>query len=381
MGFGDRMNYEVHPSYDLTAPNGLKMQWTKSEIEDLLNQKSDELTNNIDAYDGLVVIFSGHGKHDSIITSNGQLISKQKIYQHFTLEKDQVAVRSIPRLFVFDCCDGQYYSEAIYKQINEINTKGNGGKGSDESQTEMINEHDQIQYEYDKVSHWRQNENNPDHNLVVIHAANRGFQANADGKVGSYLIHFLTKLVTASVNPKCRRRCCGPEYLGEIIQEIQNHLERKEKQLVVPFYLNGTERIAFRPKSKVSLALKHNDILYSSDINLDPDLYDEKVNLVEMQCTAESIRNISVISENEEKELQIVSAEVTETEQSMEYSAESGTEPFDGAESVNNQSKKPGMVALHVNAIEAKQIVNKDLERQNSSERQAIAELVAKLKK
>jgi len=244
----------------------------------------------------------------------------------------------------------------------------------------MGNEH-QIQYECDRAKHWPQNESNPDHNLVVIHAANRGFKAFSTKGYGSYLIHFLMKSLTISLDRTCRRRCCGPRYLGEIIDEIQQVLEEKEKQLVVPFYLNGTEHIAFRPKSKVSLALKQNVIIRSSDINIDPDPHDEKVSLVEMQCTAESTKNICVISENEEKEWEIDSAELTETEQSMEYSAETETESLDGVDSVNNQSKKPGIVALHVNAIEAKQIVNKDLERQNSSERQAIAELVAKLKK
>jgi len=248
--------------------------------------------------------------------------------------------------------------------------------------TEISIEH-QIQNECDKASHWPQNESNPDHNLVVIHAANRGFQSHGKRGFGSYLIYFLMKSLTISLNQKCRRQCCGPRYLMEIINEIQGILEDNEKQLVVPFYLNGTEHIAFRPKSLVSLAPKQNVILHSSDINIDPDLHDDKVNLVEMQCTAESTRNISVISENEEKELEINvnSAEVTETEQSMEYSVESGTESLNGADSVKNQSKKPGMVSLHVNAIEAKQIVNKDLEKQNSSERRAIAELVAKLKK
>jgi len=147
-------------------------------------------------------------------------------------------------------------------------------------------------------------------------------------------------------------------------------LEGEEKQLVVPFYLNGTEHIAFRPKSRGSLSLEP-----------DPHGHDEKNNLVEMQCTADSTRNISVISENEEKELEVNSSEMTETEQSMEYSADSGTEFVPGADAANNQAKKPGIVSLHVNAIEAKQIVNKDLEKQNSSERRAIAELVAKFKK
>merc|ERR1719361_1310411 len=124
------MNYEVHPSYDLTAPNGIKMRWTKREIDDLLEQKSDELTNNIADYDGLVVIFSGHGKDDSIITSDGQLISKQHIYQYFTFSRKKIAVRSIPRLFIFDCCDGQYAPDRYFQCIVHSNESVNGGQPS-----------------------------------------------------------------------------------------------------------------------------------------------------------------------------------------------------------------------------------------------------------
>merc|ERR1719242_881279 len=130
--FGDRLNYEVHPSYDLNDGNSIKMQWTKIEIEQLLSQKSNKLTNNIDDYDGLVVVFSGHGEDDNIITSDGQLISEQHIYQYFTISSDNVAVRSIPRLFVFDCCDGQYYSEEIYQRMLKSNARErvNNGKAS-----------------------------------------------------------------------------------------------------------------------------------------------------------------------------------------------------------------------------------------------------------
>merc|ERR1719242_1944023 len=131
--FGDRLNFEMYSSSDSIEENRAKVRWTKVEIENLLEQKSQELTHNIDDYDGLVVVFSGHGKDDSIITSDGKLISKQYIYQYFTFSRHKVAVRSIPRLFVFDCCDGQYYSEAIYEQINRSNTKGDGGKGPDVS--------------------------------------------------------------------------------------------------------------------------------------------------------------------------------------------------------------------------------------------------------
>jgi len=39
--------------------------------------------------------------------------------------------------------------------------------------------------------------------------------------------------------------CRGRRYLAEIVSEIQDFLEEKGKQMVVPVYHNGTDRIVF----------------------------------------------------------------------------------------------------------------------------------------
>merc|ERR1719242_953733 len=222
--FGDRLNFEMYSSSDSIEENRAKVRWTKVEIENLLEQKSQELTHNIDDYDGLVVVFSGHGKDDSIITSDGKLISKQHIYQHFTFSRHKVAVRSIPRLFVFDCCDGQYAPDQFCESIVQSNGSQTGMKPDIVSQGGNDN-HLKVEWK----GPWPDKEHNPDHNLVVIHAANRGFQAFSKKGFGSYLIYFLMKSLTNSLNQKCRLRCCGPRYLGEIVNEIQSVLEDADR--------------------------------------------------------------------------------------------------------------------------------------------------------
>merc|ERR1711879_477526 len=93
---------------------------------------------------------------------------------------------------------------------------------------------------------------------------------------GSYLIHSLTKTLTNSLDRKCHRRCCGPMYLGEIMDQIQEVLENKEKQLVVPVYINQTERIVFRRRSNAPLSRKERVKTHSTVINSDSDRRDEK---------------------------------------------------------------------------------------------------------
>merc|ERR1711879_618931 len=103
---------------------------------------------------------------------------------------------------------------------------------------------------------------------------------------------------------------------------------------------NETERIVFRPQSNVSLS--HDDTVtpHSIDINLDS-------NLVVSQSTAHSTNHISTISETKEEDMEIELAGLIHT-----------------AHSVNSKSPNPGVVARHVVAIEARNIVNKDLAKQ-----------------
>jgi len=303
-------------------------------------------------------------------------VSKQHIYQYFTFSRNKVAVRSIPRLFVFDCCDGQYAPDRLIRCIVESNESKIGGKPSIVPQNGNEN---QFKVEWERP--WPDKEHNPDHNLVVIHGANRGFQSHATKGYGSYLIHFLTKSLTKSLDQKCRRRICGPRYLGQIMDEIQQVLEEKERQLVVPVYINHTDRIVFRPGKDGRITnLNAKSDGHVHEPNIGDSEGNEKADLV--QSAAWSTEPISVILEKEEEKMKIELAAVTQTEQKQEFGAKSKRVLHDEAQSLNKQSRKqvvkPGTVNAHVIGFEMRNIVNKQLEKQSSSELRVMKQFLDK---
>eukprot|EP01084_Bolivina_argentea_P087010 157212_1 len=70
----DNLNYQIYPHYQ--DPSVPKLHWTQDEIITLLKDKSDELEEKIDIYDGLIVVISSHGWKDCICTSDYKMIKK-----------------------------------------------------------------------------------------------------------------------------------------------------------------------------------------------------------------------------------------------------------------------------------------------------------------
>merc|ERR1712129_491000 len=58
-----------------------------------------------EAYDALFLVLSGHGIKGSLITKDHKLLSKTEIHRMFS-SQGNVRSRSVPRIFLFDCCDG-----------------------------------------------------------------------------------------------------------------------------------------------------------------------------------------------------------------------------------------------------------------------------------
>lgn len=83
--FGEYFNYTVFPHYDLSQ--GVKQLWKKQEILIELQKKSTELAENIKTgkrYDSLVVVFSGHGINNCVLTSDYGMITKDQIHRIFS---------------------------------------------------------------------------------------------------------------------------------------------------------------------------------------------------------------------------------------------------------------------------------------------------------
>eukprot|EP01083_Nonionella_stella_P243872 849367_1 len=221
--FRDQMHYTFFPNHDLST---IKMQWSKEEIMNLLHEKAIELSQNLNIFHGLVVIMSGHGMDECILTSDYKMIDKKHIHRLFSIHKDVIQCRSIPRLFIFDC-----YSDRSY--IDEEEEKG---KGNNDVDYKVL---------YENNAPWARDEENPDHKLAVVHAENQDFHSQMRTTIGSDLIgQFVEKM---KINCERDGVCCSHNklFLGEIMGEIQDELERQGNQLPECKFNNGTENIIF----------------------------------------------------------------------------------------------------------------------------------------
>ena len=246
--FGEQLGYDVYPQYGqaqlLGQADSVKLHWTRDQIIDLLEEKAKFLVEHRHIHDGLVVVISCHGINGSIISSDGQHIPKLLIHRIFSMGPDTAALRVIPRLFVFDCCDGNFDRDQCNREMMD-QAKGSGDTLSVLHTVTAVN----ARWRNDS-NPWAKDERNPDYKLAVVHAANESFSSVARKDVGSYLIFFMVSKLARNVGTWAM--CRGRRFLSEVVDEIQAVLEEKGKQLVVPVYLNGTERIVFR-KHRVSL--------------------------------------------------------------------------------------------------------------------------------
>ena len=92
---------------------------------------------------------------------------------------------------------------------------------------------------------WAKDEDNPDYRLVVINAANEGFQSKMSLSKGSYVITQLTQRLGDNIGNDNNKR-----FLNEILGDIQEDLHHSGKQLMVKTFNNKTEYIKF-VKNKV----------------------------------------------------------------------------------------------------------------------------------
>merc|ERR550525_2169414 len=120
--FRDHLGYHVDSGGD-----PLKLRWTKDEIITLLKERARFLLKNLDVYDGLVVILSGHGLNGSIVCSDHEQIPKLFIHRLFSMDFNVTGLRDIPRLFVFDCCDGHFDWNRCEEEMEDgDDNNGNG---------------------------------------------------------------------------------------------------------------------------------------------------------------------------------------------------------------------------------------------------------------
>lgn len=229
----EHLNYAVYPE----GEEKFKTRWSEKELVHMLEGRAKDLNERIERgehFDALVVVISGHGIKDNICTSDYQLVEKVAIHRIFSAQYPKL--REIPRLFIFDCCDGD---AALMDSDGDAGT--DGGKNGTEGDTDKSFTVENVQHPYEI---WVKGEKNPDHGLMEIHGANSGFQAKINSEVGSYLIsHFVEKMLA---NEAAKEKKC----ICEVVDEIQTELAKAGKQQIVATYNDQTRNIIFERNTR-----------------------------------------------------------------------------------------------------------------------------------
>eukprot|EP01084_Bolivina_argentea_P161751 281546_1 len=264
--FEHTLNYEMRPEYELN--HKIKTHWTEEEVLELMKKEAKYLDKTVrnGKHDGLIVIISAHGIRDNIISSDYMKINKDTIHRIYSV--DHPILRDIPRIFMYDSCDGQNdknrehhrYSVMpdVQKQISKGSTKSN--ENDDE-----VNGHRRVMtdiYGEDKAM-WFKDESNPDYNLVVINSSNKGFVSQMGSKSGSYMIRKFTKYMLDNINGKNKL------FLFQIFHTIQEELHNKSLQLVEAKYNNKLEYIKFVKNNGMDeMCVENTDIIPEKSLKL-----------------------------------------------------------------------------------------------------------------
>eukprot|EP01083_Nonionella_stella_P302073 1039957_1 len=252
--FGDQLNYTVFPKDS-------QLKWSGEQLMAFLTEKADLLESNVRTiYDGLVVILSCHGITDHIVTSDYKTIKKSAVHRLFTAQKPKS--REIPRVFIFDCCDGADTREAgvlrdeeesdeeQLKAVVKPENPGHVALASDQypvrPKREGLRKVDSaknieraLSTNAGTAGSWLEEEKNPDYQLITIYAANEGFQSKLDIHKGSYVITEFVERMSQNVENG------NQKWIFEVFDEIQSVLHRKGKQLTDNKYNNNMRYLKF----------------------------------------------------------------------------------------------------------------------------------------
>merc|ERR1712150_36918 len=118
------------------------------EIASFIEEEIGEMMFTADGslnYDGLIVCVSCHGIKHNIVTSDFKTVEKTAIHRMLSLRYP--VLRDIPRMFVFDCCNGSDEKRMTIDAGNEKTklieltdlTKDNKNIALDHVQSQTVN--------------------------------------------------------------------------------------------------------------------------------------------------------------------------------------------------------------------------------------------------
>eukprot|EP01083_Nonionella_stella_P191464 708639_1 len=126
--------------------------------------------------------------------------------------------REVPRIIIYNCCDGIEQKKGIKKMLHNKTTTGDIGKAF-EIDDITNDKRNSIPVLWDRFSE------NPDHKLATIHAANLGFMANMNTVDGSYLINKFVHKTLDGLDKNVEKQ----KFLREIFDEIQHELGQNKQ--------------------------------------------------------------------------------------------------------------------------------------------------------
>ena len=233
--FADFLNYQF-----LTVDN--KYSWTKDEVMNFLeNDVCDQFFDddgNV-RFDGLIVSISSHGIDGCILSSDYKKVDRTRI--HRCISEKYPELREIPRIFLFDACDGtrDRRDSESFENEEKVDSAKNTEETKDDEETSTV---EALQVE-SRDTEWSSKYKNPDYNLVTVNGSNDDYVSKIQhSTVGSYLTYFFTKAVRLNIEMKQRKG------LGAILKDIQNLLHDEGKQLIKKTFFNETETLRIEKK-------------------------------------------------------------------------------------------------------------------------------------
>eukprot|EP01084_Bolivina_argentea_P121471 215262_1 len=302
----ENLNYSIFPDYGNMEYQ--KKSWTEEEIINLLKKQAKQLHEDRNKYDGLVVAISGHGYSNNICTSDYKTIDKVAIHRLFSA--DYAESREIPRIFLFDCCDGgEEHGKLVRKKKTSMNKLTSppiisadvNTTQSTPTETDALNFNTDVSTPQTPFSTeglieqgknfraenivrknsaiWDVGTKNPDHLLVEIHAANSGFQAKMSSDVGSYMLYEFVVKTLQDLNENSKKykkimktkRC-----IYEVFDDIQRELANRGKQQIISIYNNQTRYITFQRNDNEGMKKAEEVLSDSESENITEQLSDEK---------------------------------------------------------------------------------------------------------
>ena len=250
--FAEFLNYSF-----LTVNN--KSFWTKDEVMEFLEETVGGYffdREGIPQYDGLIVSVSSHGVGNNVISSNYEMINRTEI--HRCISESYPQIRVIPRIFIFDACDGTRDRKKTLLMEEKDSHSEDSPCVVDADKAGSVDLVDELEID----TEWNSKNKNPDYNLIVVHGANDGFVSKMqDNEMGSYLTYSFIKAVKQRIERN------GSKGLGEILMDIQNVLHDKGKQMIKFNCFNYTANLRIeRGKAKKGFLVRNiSDTIPSSD--------------------------------------------------------------------------------------------------------------------